>query len=297
MGLDALTDPEERIWSPTGGSSYLQRISTAYGTNTAVYQQAFKDPNADNFVYYRGDSLDNADANILRRYLNFNGVEGNSSTETINGAPASATNVPDKEDANRDQTLSKTESYFQYRVSMRPEDLVVGKNFVADIYETNSHALPNGMTRPTRWIQFKIPVFQPQKKVGGITDFRSIRFMRMFLTEFDDPIVLRFAKLELVRGVWRLFPFVLDDIRENVPVDENDGTSFNVNAVNLEENGGRVPIPYVLPPDIERQQVYGGTQIIQQNEQSMSLEVCGLKDGVPAQYSVTSTLTCGCISA
>ena len=65
---------------------------------------------------------------------------------------------------------------------MRPEDLVVGKNFVADIYETNSHALPNGMTRPTRWIQFKIPVFQPQKKVGGITDFRSIRFMRMFLT-------------------------------------------------------------------------------------------------------------------
>ena len=279
VGFDALTDPEERIWSPTGGSSYLQRISTAYGTNTAVYQQAFKDPNADNFVYYRGDSLDNADANILRRYLNFNGVEGNSSTETINGAPASATNVPDKEDANRDQTLSKTESYFQYRVSMRPEDLVVGKNFVADIYETNSHALPNGMTRPTRWIQFKIPVFQPQKKVGGITDFRSIRFMRMFLTEFDDPIVLRFAKLELVRGEWRRFPFVLDDIRENVPVDENDGTSFNVNAVNLEENGGRVPIPYVLPPDIERQQVYGGTQIIQQNEQSMSLEVCGLKDG------------------
>jgi cell surface protein SprA len=40
-----------------------------------------------------------------------------------------------------------------------------------------------------------------------------------------------------------------------------------------------VPIPYVLPPDIERQLVYGGTQIIQQNEQSMSLEICGLEDG------------------
>ena len=73
MGFDALTDPEERIWSPAGGSSYLQRINTAYGTNTAAYQSAFRDPNADNFVYYRGDSLDNASADILRRYYNFNG--------------------------------------------------------------------------------------------------------------------------------------------------------------------------------------------------------------------------------
>jgi hypothetical protein len=279
VGFDALNDSEERLWTPTGGTSYLQRISNTFGQSNGAYQKAFRDPSADNFVYYRGDSLDNASADILRRYYSFNGVEGNSSTATINGAPASATNVPDKEDANRDQTLSKTESYFQYRVSMREQDLVVGKNYVADIYETNSHALPNGMTRPTRWIQFKIPVFQPEKKVGGISDFRSIRFMRMFLTDFKDPIVLRFAKLELVRGEWRRFPFTLDDIRENVPVDESDGTTFNVNAVNLEENGGRVPIPYVLPPDIERQKIYGGTQIIQQNEQSMSLEICGLKDG------------------
>ena len=131
---------------------------------------------------------------------------------------------------------------------MRPEDLEVGKNNVADIFETQSHDLPNGMSRPTRWIQFKIPVFQPEKKVGGIQDFRSIRFLRMFLTEFEDPLVMRFAKLELVRGEWRRFPFNLDDVRENVPVDEDDETNFNVNAVNLEENGGRVPIPYVLPP-------------------------------------------------
>ena len=278
VGLDGLNDDEERVWAPNG-QSYLNRISAQFGQGSLAYVQSELDPSADNFTYYRGDGLDAANANILQRYKNFNGVQGNSDTETINGAPASATNVPDKEDVNRDQTLSKTESYFQYRVSMRPEDLVVGKNYIADIYETQSHQLPNGMTRPTRWIQFKIPVFEPEKKVGGINDFRSIRFMRMFLRDFEDPIVMRFARLELVRGEWRRFPFTLDDVRENVPIDEADATSFNVNAVNLEENGGRVPIPYVLPPDIERQLVYGGTQIIQQNEQSMSLELCDLEDG------------------
>jgi len=279
VGFDALTDSEERAWSPQGSNSFLERIAATFGANSPAYQRYFSDPNSDNFVFYRGDSLDNAGANILERYKNFNGVQGNSATTTLGGVPASSTNVPDKEDANRDQTLSKTESYFQYRVSMRPEDLVVGQNYIADIYETQSHDLPNGISRPTRWIQFKIPVFEPEKKVGGISDFRSIRFLRMFLTDFEDPIVLRFARLDLVRGEWRRFPFSLDDIRENVPIDENDKTDFNVNAVNLEENGGRTPIPYVLPPDIERQQIYGGTQIIQQNEQSMSLEVCGLEDG------------------
>ena len=279
VGFDALNDYEERVWNPSGGANYLTRISSALGSGSNAYQNVFNDPSGDNFVFYRGDSLDNQGADIMERYKNFNGIQGNSSTITINGSPASATNIPDKEDANRDQTLSKTESYFQYRVSMRPEDLEVGRNFVTDIYETQSHDLPNGMSRPTRWIQFKIPVFEPQKKVGGITDFRSIRFLRMFLTEFDDPIVMRFARLELVRGEWRRFPFSLDDLRENVPIDENDNTSFNVNAVNLEENGGKTPIPYVLPPDIQRQLVYGGTQIVQQNEQSMSLEICGLRDG------------------
>ena len=248
--------------------------------NTSVaYQSAFPDPSRDNFHFYRSDSLDNESANILQRYKGFNGTQGNSTTVTVDGVPASATNVPDKEDANRDQTLSKTESYYQYRVSMRPEDLVVGENNITDIYETTSHDLPNGMARPTRWIQFKIPVFEPEKKVGGITDFRSIRFLRMFLREFERPIVMRFARFELVRGEWRRFPFSLDDVSDVVPVDEDDKTTFNVNAVNLEENGGRSPIPYVLPPDIERQQVYGGTQIIQQNEQSMSLEICDIEDG------------------
>ena len=279
VGFDALLDSEERTWAPSGSSSYLNRISNAYGTGSVAYQSAYPDPSRDNFHFYRSDSLDAESADIMERYKAFNGTQGNSATLTVNGAPASATNVPDKEDANRDQTLSKTESYFQYRVSMRPEDLVVGQNYITDIYETNSHDLPNGLSRPTRWVQFKIPVFEPEKKVGGITDFRSIRFLRMFVRDFEDPIVMRFARFELVRGEWRRFPFSLDDIRDNVPIDEDDETSFNVNAVNLEENGGRTPIPYVLPPDIERQLVYGGTQIIQQNEQSMSLEICDIQDG------------------
>ena len=218
---------------------------------------------------------------VLRYHGALQGLQwdtGNSATLTVNGAPASATNVPDKEDANRDQTLSKTESYFQYRVSMRPEDLVVGQNYITvftrrtvTICQTVYHVHPLGPIQDSS--------LRARKKVGGITDFRSIRFLRMFVRDFEDPIVMRFARFELVRGEWRRFPFSLDDIRDNVPIDEDDETSFNVNAVNLEENGGRTPIPYVLPPDIERQLVYGGTQIIQQNEQSMSLEICDIQDG------------------
>ena len=149
VGFDALDDSEERAWAHVGTGNYLQRIATVYGTTSNAYVRAYPDPSADNFVFYRGDSLDNAQADIMKRYKNFNGVQGNSATETINGAHASATNVPDKEDANRDQTLSKTESYFQYRISMRPEDLEVGKNNVADIFETQSHDLPVSYTHLT----------------------------------------------------------------------------------------------------------------------------------------------------
>ena len=40
--------------------------------------------------------------------------------------------VPDVEDINQDNTLNEYERYFQYKVSIRPEDLVVGKNYITD---------------------------------------------------------------------------------------------------------------------------------------------------------------------
>ncbi len=283
VGYDLLSSDQERTFSEGGRVPYLQRLEAYYGSgqNSPAYQNAFIDPAHDNFSYYRGNSLDQANAGILDRYYNYNGTEGNSNTSQVDGVSAFATNQPDVEDINRDQTLSKTEAYYQYRISLRQADLQrVGENYITDIRENvPSEQQPDGVTHNGRWIQFKVPVFSPDKKVGPVSDFRSIRFIRMFMQGWGEPVVVRFAKLELVRGEWRRYAFNLDQFGDELNNDENDNTLFDVNAVNIEQNGNRQPVPYKLPPGIDRQVLFGTTAATQQNEQSLSLRVCGLQDG------------------
>ena len=279
VGLDGLNDQDEQRWLGSAGQGYLSQLNTAFGASSAAYASASADPAADNFTYYRGEALDQASADILQRYRYWNNPDGNSQTTLINGLPATYTNLPDREDVNQDNTLNKAEQYFQYTISMRPQDLVIGQNNVSDIYETTTDLLPDNTRKPVRWIQFKIPVFAPDQRVNGASDFRSLRFLRMVLQQWQEPVVMRFARLELVRGEWRRYRFSLEASRELIPVDQNDGTTFSVNAVNLEENGGRQPIPYMLPPGIDREVLLGNTSLVQQNEQSLSMDVCNLRDG------------------
>ena len=132
-------------------------------------------------------------------------MEGNSPTtemsDTANadGYPTQGSNMPDLEDINQDNNLSESESYFQYKMSLRPNDLAVGKNYI-----TNVQTYQNG-NKTEYWYQVKIPLRDFEKKVNGIQDFRSIRFMRMYLKGFDEEVLLRFAKLELIRGEWRRY--------------------------------------------------------------------------------------------
>ena len=279
VGLDGMGDNREARLKGEDSQTYLSKLSNVFGTNSQAYIKAIKDPSGDNFSYYRGPDQDSMNSDILQRYRYFNNTDGNSQTTLINGLPATYTNLPDKEDVNRDATLNKSEQYFQYHISMRPEDLVIGKNHIADIFETQTDLLPDNTRRPVRWIQFKIPVFEASKRIGGASDFRSIRFLRMILKGWEESTVLRMARLDLVRGEWRRYRFSLEESREMIPIDASDETSFVMNAVNLEENGGRKPIPYVLPPGIERQVLLGNTSLVQQNEQSLSMRVCGLRDG------------------
>ena len=122
----------------------------------------------------------------------------------------------------------------------------VGNNYISDMFEAQVKT-ENGNNRTIKWYQFRVPVYQPDKIIGGIQDFKSIRFMRMALTNFQDPIVLRFATFELVRGEWRRYNFDLTTPGEYIPIDEEDATTFDVSAVNIEENGNRSPVNYVLP--------------------------------------------------
>jgi cell surface protein SprA len=155
----------------------------------------------------------------------------------------------------------------------------IGQNYITDI-RTTSQALPNGSTTEARWIQFKIPVSQPQNTIGNISDFRSIRFMRMFMTGFNDQVTVRFGALDLVRGEWRRYTGPLDFNDTN---SADDNTDLDVLAVNIQENNERCPINYVTPPGVVREQLYNNNTIINQNEQSLSLRVSG--DGLEPEDS------------
>src|SRR5690606_6071551 len=148
-------------------------------------------------------------------------------------------------------------------------DMQVGSNYVVDKFTATVQG-PGGTTRQETWYQFKIPVTQYDRKVGNIPDFKSIRFMRMFLTGFEDSVVLRFAKLDLVRNQWRRFQY---ELRPGDPIPVDESTTFNSSAVNIEENARRQPVPYVLPPGILRQNTLStnNTNILL-NEQSLSAQ-------------------------
>jgi cell surface protein SprA len=288
VGLDGLSVEKEREFF---AEQYLDVIANLFGTSSLAYQQAMEDPSSDLYHYYRGTNYDADEISILDRYKRYNGNERNSPTaeQSPEAYPTSATNLPNTEDINRDGTLNESERYFQYRVSLRPEDMVSGQNYITDVMET-SVRLANNEVENIRWYQFKIPLRDPNRQVvGNIQDFKSIRFLRMFFKGFEEPIICRFATLELVRGTWRTYDRSLTSPGDYVPID-NDDTSFEVFTVNLEENGQRSPVPYVLPPGIEREIDLGTTTLQQRNEQSLSLRVFGLKDGDARAVYKTSDL-------
>ncbi|MFW5707310.1 MAG: cell surface protein SprA [Bacteroidota bacterium] len=277
IGLNGLNSEEEISFYD---EVFLERLATLYGTNSQAYLLALEDAAADDYQYFRGSELDQEEVSILDRYKRYNGLEGNSPTSEMSPEPypTQATNLPNSEDINLDGTLNESERYWQYKVSLRPEDMVVGKNYITDVIEARV-TLKNGENDVVNWYQFKIPLRDPNRQaINEIQDFKSIRFMRMFLKGFEQPIFLRFAALELVRGNWRTFDRALTGPGEYIP-NNNDDTSFEVFTVNIEENGTRSPIPYVLPPGIEREQDLGTTSLQRRNEQSLAMRTTNLKDG------------------
>ena len=235
---------------------------------------SLKDPAADDFQYFRGRELDDINASVLRRYKNFNNTQGNSPTSNLSTEPypTSSTTYPDVEDINKDQTMNTVESYFEYKISMNKADFVKGQNFIVDEKITNI-TLENGTTQTTKWYQFRIPV-RSGTPVNNISDFNSIRFMRMFMTNFKMPVVLRFGELDLVRGDYRRYVKTLDPT-VNPPQDltNTEINNFEVGVISIEQNEGG----YVLPPGIVREQLQGSTTVQKQNEQSVTLKVTNLE--------------------
>ncbi len=278
VGLDGLPNDDEFTF-PTY-SNFLDAMRQRLSASTVAEMQdnpfsIFSDPAQDNYHFYRSPWYDEQRSTILERYKHYNGVEGNSLSPDQSDNPyyQSARTVPDVEDVNQDNTLNEYERYFQYKVSIRPEDLVVGRNYVADKIETRV-LCRNGEYQDVVWYQFKIPLRQPDKVVGGISDWSTVRFARMFMTGFKAVTHLRFATLELVRGEWRNYEFNLNS-RNDAPAEGE----LDMSVVNIEENSSREPVNYILPPGVTRIQDPGQAQATQLNEQSMSLKVTGLQAG------------------
>ena len=218
VGLDGLRDIDERLFFDT---AYIQKVGDIYGTNSAAYSLAVNDPSSDNYRYFLGDQLDAQSASILNRYKFFSGVDGNSAIP--NPTPTMSTTIPNTEDINFDNTLNESESYYHYEIPIFP-NMQVGQSYITDIQESTAKT-PNG-DRTIKWYQFKVPVQQADKIIGSIRDFKSIRFIRMLLKDFEEPLVLRFATLELVRGEWRRYNFDLKAEGEYVPNDNSSNTTF-----------------------------------------------------------------------
>ncbi len=278
VGLDGLSNDEE--YGFPSYRDYLNKLETKLSPAVveAMRQDQFSpfnDPAGDNYHFYRGHDYDDAQTSILDRYKRYNGTENNSrSPEEMNDSYyQSSKSVPDVEDINQDNTLNEYERYYQYRISLCPDSLEVGKNCITDKRETTVR-LRNGEEGKAVWYQFKIPLSRPQKKVGSIQDFKTIRFIRMFMTGFECETHLRFATLELVRGEWRTYNYAL-----NLKGDAPAQGKMDISVVNIEENAGQVPVNYVLPPGVTRIIDPGQSQITQLNEQAMSLKVTDLQSG------------------
>jgi cell surface protein SprA len=243
--------------------------------DAVAWDLLFKDPSVDDFKYYLGADLDAADAKIIERYKFFNNLEANSPIVDDPNADftPSGSNLPDNEDINRDNTISDLEEYYEYSLDLRPGRLRIGQNYIVDQVTNTVHG--DNVT----WYLVRIPVRQPTGVYGNISGFKSIRFIRMYMTEWQQPAVMRMAKFQLLGMQWRTFPGNL--YQEGFfEVPEPYDAGFNVSVVNIEENGSATGgnIPYVLPPGINRDLDNTSPILRRQNEQSLLLSVAGLKD-------------------
>ena len=285
VGLNGLSTTDEFLFEYNGSKPYADYVATLRNRmDQAVLDMweqddfsPLKDPAGDNYHYYRGDDYDQRETPILERYKRFNGTEGNSPEMGEYDAYGTASTLqPDIEDINQDNTLNDNERFYRYHISLRQEDMQrVGQQHIASIMETNV-TLRTKETVKVKWYQFKIPLrgdSATMKKVGNIRNFKSIRFARIYMTNFSQETHLRLATLDLVRGEWRNYTKGLyQDAANNQYNIANPYTtsgSMVVEAVNIEENSNRTPVNYVLPPGVSRQTDPGQAQLIEQNEQSM----------------------------
>ena len=274
LGLNGLNDEQEKTFGPYMKFWNELNAGSLASLPDTVRQQLLADPANDNYHYFRGSDYDRDKVPVLTRYKRINMPQGNSpdSQNSPENYETAWKNTPDIEDINSDYTLGESEKYWQYHLPITPENLRPGGKYVSDT-RTATVTLRNGEIENIDWYLIRIPLHDSDKEsVGGITDFSNIRFMRMFMTNFTDEVILRFGTLDLVHGDWRTYENTL--YAGNVASSAN--TDFTITAVNIEENNDRVPVNYVVPPGISRVTDAASGTLMESNEQALALTVKNL---------------------
>lgn len=266
VGYDGLDDEAEKVFF----AEYIERHNDVLLADAK--EQLRNDPSNDNFIHYRNYP---ENVSIFERYSKFNNTQGNSKASTGNQLQSS-TNYPDKEDLNNDNTVNESEAYYEYEIPIEYDGqggLALNEFITDTIRATGSGPV---------WYRFLIPREQHSRTVGSIRDFRSIRFIRMYFSEFSEPVTFRFAKFDLVRNQWRKYNRSLSAPGPGEVNNGPSGVEFDISSVNIEENSRKFPFGYVLPPGVLREQAVGTYNSIQRNEQSLALNICNLPDGEAA---------------
>lgn len=274
VGLDGLSNSDERTFPHI--QSFLEDIRTKVSED--VYRIIEQDPSNDDFTFFLDPRFDQTDQKLTARFKNYLGMEGNSPvTNTDVSITPSNSPASDKEDINGDNTINDIEAYYEYEIPLQPSGQDIGKGFIVD------RVTSNGLN----WYLYRVPIRQFSNKVGNINGFKSIRFLRTVLTDWEQPVVLRFATLQLVANQYRIFT---NDLNTSglTEIPEPYDAKVRVATVNIEENGcteaGDCGVkegqtPYVVPPGFVRDRDFSQLGQIQFNEQSLSLGVTDLRDG------------------
>ena len=274
IGLDGLNSQDEAVFFTDPVLDSLQGYLEA-----SAFQELVTDPSSDDFLHFRADTFEAVQAGILARYLNFNGTENNSPVAQGTNFTVQATNQPDSEDLNGNGSLNFAEQYWEYRIKVDPDSLAPGQNYVVDQITTDSALVGSGFTQPVTWYQFRIPL-RSGKAINGIQNFKTISFMRMYMTGFQEEVIMRLAEPQLVSSQWLRFTGDLSDPDVITSPQEPPFANFELGQVSIEENSTKLPYNYMVPPGIQRQQFNGNTLPgFLEDERSLSLRTCGLEDG------------------
>ncbi|MEM6765280.1 MAG: cell surface protein SprA [Bacteroidota bacterium] len=276
VGFDGMSDAAEQSFF----QDYLDQLVLA-GLGVNALEEARNDPSSDNFRHFRDGIYEDRAAPILERYSEFNGPHGNSPEGNNNqNFTTQSTQVPDTEDLNENGSLNRNEQYWEYKIRVRPQDLIPGSNFIVDSIRREDFQVGTaGNTVDVTWYQFRIPI-AAGKSVNGINNFKSINFMRMYMAGWQEEVIMRMTEFQLVSTQWLRYRESLREGQVALNPPEPPFAEFEVGTLSLEENSQKTPFPYVLAPGVVQQSINGNTQAgFLQNERSLQMRICNLDDG------------------